>query len=39
MTWGEQNTQAEAHAQIEWALDRGINFIDTAAATPSPAAQ
>ena len=30
MTWGEQNSEAEAHAQIEWALGRGINFIDTA---------
>ncbi len=30
MTWGEQNTEAEGHAQIDMALDRGINFIDTA---------
>lgn len=30
MTWGEQNTQAEAHQQIDYALDQGINFIDTA---------
>ncbi|WP_342640690.1 aldo/keto reductase [Rhodoligotrophos ferricapiens] len=30
MTWGEQNTEAEGHAQIDYALDRGINFIDTA---------
>jgi aryl-alcohol dehydrogenase-like predicted oxidoreductase len=36
MTWGEQNTEAEAHAQIEWALDRGINFIDTAEMYPVP---
>ncbi len=30
MTWGEQNTQEDAFDQIEYALDRGINFIDTA---------
>jgi len=30
MTWGTQNSTAEAHAQIEFALDHGVNFIDTA---------
>jgi aryl-alcohol dehydrogenase-like predicted oxidoreductase len=30
MTWGEQNTEEEAHAQMDYALDRGINFFDTA---------
>lgn len=30
MTWGTQNNQADANAQIEQALARGINFIDTA---------
>ena len=30
MTWGCQNTQEEGFAQIEYALDEGINFIDTA---------
>ncbi len=30
MTWGQQNTQAEAHQQLDYALSRGINFIDTA---------
>ncbi|RBP53399.1 aldo/keto reductase [Arenicella xantha] len=30
MTWGNQNTQDEAFAQIDYALERGINFIDTA---------
>lgn len=30
MTWGSQNTEAEGHAQIELALERGINFMDTA---------
>ena len=36
MTWGEQNSEAEAHAQIEWALARGIDFIDTAEMYPIP---
>ena len=39
MTWGEQNSEADAHAQIAWALDRGINFIDTAEMYPIPPAQ
>ena len=39
MTWGEQNSEAEGHAQIEWALGRGINFIDTAEMYPVPPAQ
>ncbi|MGH6860333.1 MAG: aldo/keto reductase [Phyllobacterium sp.] len=30
MTWGVQNTEADAHAQIDYALDAGINFMDTA---------
>jgi aryl-alcohol dehydrogenase-like predicted oxidoreductase len=30
MTWGEQNTESEGHQQIDYALDQGINFIDTA---------
>jgi len=30
MTWGTQNTQAQANEQIEYALSQGINFIDTA---------
>jgi len=37
MTWGEQNTEAEAHAQLDYALGRGINFIDTAEMYPVPA--
>ena len=36
MTWGEQNTEAEGHAQIDWALDHGIDFIDTAEMYPIP---
>ena len=39
MTWGEQNTEGEGHAQIEWALEHGINFIDTAEMYPIPPAQ
>ncbi|NBC34327.1 MAG: NADP(H)-dependent aldo-keto reductase [Alphaproteobacteria bacterium] len=30
MTWGKQNTEAEGHQQMDYALDRGINFFDTA---------
>ena len=36
MTWGEQNTEAQAHAQLDYALERGINFIDTAEMYPVP---
>jgi aryl-alcohol dehydrogenase-like predicted oxidoreductase len=36
MTWGEQNTEAEAHEQIDLALDAGVNFIDTAEMYPVP---
>ena len=30
MTWGEQNSESEGHAQMDYALDNGINFFDTA---------
>lgn len=30
MTYGEQNTEAEGHAQMDFALERGIDFLDTA---------
>ena len=36
MTWGEQNTQQEAFAQIDRARDAGVNFIDTAEMYPVP---
>ncbi|HOY15520.1 MAG TPA: aldo/keto reductase, partial [Saprospiraceae bacterium] len=36
MTWGEQNTEAEAHEQLDFAMDKGINFIDTAEMYPVP---
>ncbi len=35
MTWGTQNSEAEGHAQIDMALDAGINFIDTAEMYPT----
>lgn len=34
MTWGTQNTTDEGHAQIDMALEHGINFIDTAEMYP-----
>lgn len=36
MTWGEQNTEAEAHQQLDTAVDAGVNFIDTAEMYPIP---
>ncbi len=30
MTYGQQNTEAEAHEQLDYAIDQGINFLDTA---------
>jgi len=37
MTWGQQNTEAEAHQQLDYAVnERGINFIDTAEVYPIP---
>jgi len=36
MTWGEQNTEQDAHAQIDYALDHGVNLIDTAEMYPVP---
>ncbi|MEP2651457.1 MAG: aldo/keto reductase [Paraglaciecola sp.] len=38
MTWGIQNTQQDANEQIEYALNQGINFIDTAELYPVPPA-
>lgn len=34
MTWGSQNSEAEAHAQLDYATGEGINFIDTAEGYP-----
>ena len=36
MTWGEQNTEAEAFEQLDYALEHGVNFIDTAELYPVP---
>ncbi|WP_447921615.1 NADP(H)-dependent aldo-keto reductase [Achromobacter aegrifaciens] len=36
MTWGEQNTEAEAHQQLDYALERGINLVDAAEMYPVP---
>ena len=36
MTWGEQNTEIEAHEQLDYAHEQGINFIDTAEMYPVP---
>ena len=30
MTWGEQNSEKEAFRQMDYAVERGINFFDTA---------
>ena len=30
MTWGEQNTQEEAFQQMDFSVDREVNFFDTA---------
>ena len=30
MTWGEQNTKQDGYDQMDYALDMGINFFDTA---------
>jgi len=37
MTFGQQNSESEAHAQIDFAIDKGINFIDTAEMYSTPA--
>ncbi len=39
MTWGQQNTEAEAHQQLDYALERGVNFIDAAEMYPVPPRQ
>lgn len=37
MTWGQQNTEAEGHEQMNYAVDQGINFFDAAELYPVPA--
>ena len=34
MTFGNQNTETEAHQQLDYAIDKGINFLDTAEMYP-----
>jgi aryl-alcohol dehydrogenase-like predicted oxidoreductase len=36
MTWGEQNTEAQGHAQLDRAFGRGVNFVDAAEIYPIP---
>ncbi len=36
MTWGQQNSQDEAFEQLDYAVEQGINFIDTAEMYPVP---
>ncbi len=35
MTWGSQNSEQEAHAQLDYAFSQGVNFIDTAELYPT----
>ncbi|MBI1227086.1 MAG: aldo/keto reductase [Bacteroidetes bacterium] len=39
MTWGQQNSEAEAHEQMDFALEQGINFFDTAELYAIPSTQ
>ena len=36
MTFGEQNSEGEAHEQLDFSLENGVNFIDTAEMYPVP---
>ncbi len=35
MTWGTQNSEAEGHAQMDYALEQGVNFFDVAELYPA----
>ena len=37
MTWGNQNTEADGHEQMDYALEQGVNFFDTAELYSVPA--
>ncbi|WP_286971221.1 aldo/keto reductase [Flavobacterium sp. UBA4854] len=39
MTFGQQNTEAEGHEQMDYALERGVNFFDTAEMYSVPASE
>jgi aryl-alcohol dehydrogenase-like predicted oxidoreductase len=34
MTWGKPNTEADAHAQLDYTIAQGINFVDAAEMYP-----
>ncbi|WP_010521334.1 aldo/keto reductase [Aquimarina agarivorans] len=36
MTWGTQNTEAEGHTQMDFAIENGVNFFDAAELYPTP---
>ncbi|MEO6185188.1 MAG: aldo/keto reductase, partial [Steroidobacteraceae bacterium] len=36
MTFGEQNSESEAHEQLDYAIDQGVNLVDTAEVYPVP---
>jgi aryl-alcohol dehydrogenase-like predicted oxidoreductase len=36
MTWGEQNSERDAHRQLDYAFGRGVNFVDAAEMYPVP---
>ena len=35
MTWGSQNSEAQGHEQMDYAVERGVNFFDTAEMYPT----
>lgn len=37
MTWGNQNKESEGHEQMDYALEKGVNFFDAAELYPVPA--
>ena len=37
MTWGRQNSESEAYEQMDYSIDKGVNFFDTAELYPVPA--
>jgi len=39
MTWGRQNSEADAHEQLNYAMEQGVNFIDTAELYAVPASE
>ena len=39
MTFGEQNSERDAHSQLDYAIEKGINFIDTAEMYPIAASE